>query len=623
MKTSVAFSLVVFLTACGCGRVVAGTANLSDVESDSVNRAANVSSPEVARNFEMQTAMGPIGDGDFSNGPVHADLKVLTRVHGVAPETVYFSAMDSRSLFAEDYLGGQDEEAIAVSKLTYHFNFDDEDSGEFRTTGNSRNEQIGHASRAIHTFDCIGDSDDNWDENIRACVYNVGVRVQDETGAYADAKVSVTIESQDEFYDAEDTYCVSATSNWEGCPDRAVHVNDSLLPGSYSGKRVLYQRGSTASYGNIAISHAERDVTIGTYGEGSRPLVRYAYIGHELVKDSTAANFDMLEKDEAGNVIKGWAYNITITGLRLGTLRGGQAVTLMTAHDLDMDWSTTPNSENFGQAYFANNSNWCKKTSKLDCANVQYPYGSFITDSVIKGYPGSLPLINIGCFHSCMPINSGMAGNEVKTADEHNSRIMGSWGMVVSNNWFRGDHVGGPGAKHKLTMRVPGFADNATDLSLTIDPENFAVGGHIRGQEHTDEYAPAYAMVVDNIFNDDEQDPTSVSATFLVIDKYYRYSGVYGNKFIADQATASSGKFVVMGLNGRHIYSINNEVPLVYTACSNSTTYVEGYHDTATIMAIAPSWSGVEPPRGSQCAQVENSIALPASPVVTSDNSNS
>lgn len=443
----------------------------------------------------------------------------------------------------------------------------------------------------------------------------MGVRVQDTFGDYDDDFIQVSIQSQEDYYSADDTICVSSSSEWFGCPDGATHLNDTPPPGEFSGKRVLYQRGSTQAYSDIKISHGAKNVTIDTYGEGSRPLVYRANIGYEFLNDTRLQSFEMISKDANGYIVSGLAYDITITGLRLGTLDGGRAVTLMTAHDLDMDWSTTPNNSKYGRAYFASLSNSCIEEDDFTCTNVHYPYGSFITDSVIKGYPESLPLINIGCFHGCSIINSGMAGVEVKISDEHNSRIMGSWGLVVADSWFRGDHLGGPGAKAKLTIRVPGFGDTADQLNTEIDPEDFDNGGHLRGSERSELFIPRYATVVNNWINDSDQSEDSVSGAFVGIDKYHKYSGIYGNKIISDPVTAASGKLAAIGLGGIHIYSIHNDIPTTYAPCTASLTDVEGYHDRATIYAIADSWEGFNLPEGSQCRRIEAAKVIPDAPV--------
>lgn len=555
-----------------------------------------------------------VASAGTDDGSVHASLKVLTRVKGVAPETVYFSAMDSTSDNERDLSGGTDATAIAVSKLSYHFNFDDADSGYFKTTGRSRNMQHTNASRAIHTFDCKGAVDDNWDSGKKACLFNVGVRVQDSVGHYDDAFVQVEIQTQDDYYSATDTICVSATANWDGCPDGAIHTTDSPLPGEYSGKRVLYQRGSDSVYGNIAIQYSEKNVTIDTYGEGARPTVYVAQIGGISAKDSNVHTFDMIARDADGYISQGWAYNVTITGLRLGTFDGGTAATLLTLHDLDLDWSNTPNEGGYGRAYFSSNASWCESSNDLTCSNVPYPYGIFITDSVIKGHISSLPLINIGCFNSCMVVNSGMAGNDVKTADEHNSRVMGSWGFVVANNWLRGDHLGGPGAKSKLTLRVAGGAQAATSLNKAVNPEDFAAGGHLRQEGSENQYLPSFAVVVNNLVNDTDQNPNSVAASFVQLDKYYHYSGIYSNDFQVDAATAESGKFSVIVLSGIHSYSVNNRVPPQYVPCTRSSKNEEGYHDASTLRTIASDWSGFDAPIGSQCTRESIAEVVPSTP---------
>lgn len=567
---------------------------------------------EVSRHITVSTP-------SRSLGKVNANLKVLTRVEGVSPETVYFSAMDSTSANeSEDLAGGDDRLAIAWSKFSYHFNFDDADAGYFATTGRSRNHQISGSPRAIHTFYCKGPDDPNWHPAEKRCLFDVRVRVQDSVGDYDETHIAVHIQSQASYYSAANTLCVSAANNWQGCPAGATHINDTPERGSFSGKRVLYQRGSKAAYSDIRIGFDEKNVTIDTYGTGARPLVYSAQIGAGTIRNNEAANaLDAFHRDANGYVTAGWAYNITITGLRLGTLDGGHAVTLMTATDLDMDWSKVANSEGYGRAYFANRADWCSDENNapdIDCSLVPYPYGSFITDSVIKGHASGLPLINIGCFHGCAIINSGMAGVEVKTANEHNSRIMGSWGLVVKDSWFRGDHIGGDGAKAKLTIRVPGFGATADQLNPNIDPEDFENSGFRRGSTLDELYVPHYASVINNIFNDPQQDSSSVATAFIHIDRYHRYSLAYGNKVIEDPTTSAGGKFNVIGLNGIHVYSMHNDIPNVYQPCSASWDEIEGYQVRSTLFAVEEDWSKFEAPAGSQCARIEMTKTVPSNP---------
>lgn len=566
---------------------------------------------KVGRNITVATP----GNRDNS---VKAELKVLTRVNGVSPETVYFSAMDSTSDKETDYAGGRDPLAIAWSKLTYHFDFDDTDAGFYDTTGRSRNHQMSGSPRAIHTFYCKGEQDPNWVSGSQACIFDVRVRVKDSLGSYDDASVKVQIQTQEDYYSPSDTVCISASSNWQGCPTGAIHTTSSLELGEWSGKRVLYQRGSTQPYDNIKISLAAKNVTVDTYGVGERPLVYHVQIGPELVStDSAARAFDKFTRDNKGYVTAGWAYNITVTGLRLGTLDAGHSSTLVTATDLDLDWSATPNIEEFGRAYFASRGNWCSDaydTPNIDCKNVPYPYGVFFTDMVVKGYRGSLPLINIGCFNGCSMVNSGMAGIEAEISDEHNSRIMGSWGLVVKESWFRGNHLGGPGAKAKLTIRTLGFGDTANQLDPNIDPEDYAAGGYKRGNNLSEVYVPHYASVINNWFNDPEQDDASVSGTFVGMDKYHAYSLMYGNKIFSDTKTVEEGSFAAMGLNGIHVYALHNEIPKEYPPCGTSMTEIENFHDLSKVFVGMDDWSDFGDPKGSQCPRLTVLKSVPATP---------
>ncbi|WP_018016098.1 immunoglobulin-like domain-containing protein [Teredinibacter turnerae] len=565
----------------------------------------------VGRNVTVISAVGE------EHGVV-ASLKVLTRVRGVSPETVYFSAMESSAPSETDLSGGNNALAIAWSKLTYHFSFDDPDSGYFSPTGRSRNHQLSGSPRAIHTFHCNGTIDPNWDAKKGVCVFDVAVRVKDSLGNFDDAETRIEIQTQDDYYSASDTICVSATENWEGCPSGAVHMQDTPDYGSWSGKRVLFQRDSRGAYSNIHIGHGAKNVTVDTYGNGSRPLIYAVEVGSNLVKNNAVAElYEPFTRDADGYVTAGWAYNITVTGLRVGKLSGGHALTLVTLTDLDADWSDEPNDSKYGKIYFSSQANNCtneKDFPDLDCDRIHYPYGVFITDSVIKANLSSLPTINIGCFNGCAIVNSGMAGVEVKNAREHNSRVMGSWGLVVTDSWFRGNHIGGSGAKGKLTVRVPGSEGTAHLLSLEADPEDYQANGHVRGATFEDIYLPRYASIINNWFNDDDQDPNSVAGAFVGIDRYYKYSLVYGNDIFTDPVNLEKPSFNVIGLQGEHNFSMHNKVPPEFGPCATASDFVENYHDASLNYAIAESWDGYDEATGTQCRRWVLPVVVPGPP---------
>ncbi|WP_226668468.1 DUF5011 domain-containing protein [Microbulbifer aggregans] len=486
-----------------------------------------------------------VSNSDVQSDDIAASLRVLTRVEGVSPETVYFSAQDSTDVSCEDFQGGNDATACATGQwLSYHFDFDDPDSGEFATTGNSRNSQVGPAPRAIHTFTCTPESSRY--EN-GSCTYRVGVRVQNPDGIYNDEFITVTIRSQENYYTAANTLCVSPAGNYDGCPAGAQQAARMPDAGGFSGKRVLLHAGET--HGDICIGYTEKNVTIDRYGAGARPLVPLAVIGvdtgcNDKAPNTSSANaYDMLSRDSNGYINKGWAYNITLTGLRIGRATAGMSGTLQTYHDLDLNWANDATYE--GSFFFGNATTFCTNNpDELDCDLVPLPYGLFLTDSVVKSNANNLPKVNIGCFNECNLINSGMAGVEAKTADEHNARFMGIWGMVVSNSWLRGNHIGGSGPKSRLTLRP---ASDSIQLNNKV-AEDFDSGGHIRPTDSTMHWAPHFVFVIDNIFNDTIQDPGHTSAA-MVANHAHFYSGIFNNSFLQDKVDTGAFQLKMGGVN--------------------------------------------------------------------------
>ena len=79
-------------------------------------------------------------DDELEQTTISADLRSLTRVDGVSPETIYFSADQS-------FDNNDHSLQHRYGRLAYHFNFDDPDSGNFSTTGNSKNSQVGGSPR--------------------------------------------------------------------------------------------------------------------------------------------------------------------------------------------------------------------------------------------------------------------------------------------------------------------------------------------------------------------------------------------------------------------------------------------------------------------------------------------
>ena len=315
-----------------------------------------------------------------------------------------------------------------------------------------------------------------------------------------------------------------------------------------------------------------------------------------MPNNASAASYPPLTKNQAGHITQGWAYDITITGLRLGSARGGMATTLVTWHDLDLDWSE--NAIYDGEIVLGNFGRYCTINSDLDCSEVPYPYGIFVTDTVAISHPDNLAGVNINCFLQCGLINSGIAGVDSKTAVEHNFRIQGAWGLVLSNVWLRGGHIGPNGRKSRATFRN---LETEIASSLTADPEDFGDVHYLRTNVDADRWSNRYNMVIDSRFNEELQLPEHQSASFVEFRSGHQYSGIYNNEFFDDPV--SEGAQIRLG--GTNIFARDNIYNGVDIECRFDDTFQNGtlYQDNTLIFADS-----------SNCNDLVSEIAEPLTP---------
>jgi len=532
---------------------------------------------------------------------VEASLVALSRVNGVSPETIYFSAQDSTCSDCDDVFGLDTPLATAWSELSYHFDFDDSDSGTFLRTGNTRNNQVSGAPRAFHTFECLGPSDPNWDGVDLRCEFNVGVRVQAKDGDYDDAFVQVNIQplyGVGGYYSTSDIWCVSSDSDFAACPhsDASRHITNSPAVGNYDGRLVLFENGSSGVYDTVCVGANEQNVTVATYGSGARPVVTRiqhstrpgtclnAYTNASIA--AVAANHAP-ERDAENNLIDGYGFNATFTGLRVGSIENGPTYHLVNFHDLDMDWEA---SGTYNGRIVVHSAAWnCKNSASLSCSNVPYSMFGSYSSIVSKSNASNLAPVNIACYDGCGATNFVFADIETNRAYEHNARIMGMWGGIFSNNWFRGNHVGGNGAKERLSVRpgevIGSIGGTAHDLNK--NPEILDGVNNYRGNVTTEDYYNRYNIAVDNIFNQASHDAAHESAAMLHLGG--NYTGEYGNTFLADD---SGDSFFQTQFTGRYKIVRDTNWSLAYPFCALRLGFYAdntAYNDASSIFVEAPA----------------------------------
>lgn len=477
-------------------------------------------------------------DNGSSSGDVVAEIRSLTRLNGVSPETVYFSAEGSTCSDCNDLWGLNTTIADAYSELAYHFDFDDSDSGTFATTGNSRNSQVGGAPRAAHTFHCYGPDDPNWDSGDQRCEFDVGVRVQSQDNDYDDAFIRINIQplvGTGGYYSDSDVTCVSSTSDYSDCLALAPGASTSTnVPshGNWDGKLAIIDNNG-GNYNDICMGADEQNGTAIAYGPnlvdgaayGSRPRTGFVRLSSRDTSCNSSHDGDTYanlannhpERNGAGELIDGFGFNQKVVGLKVGAVANGNTMTFVHFHDLDMDWSS--NTSEDGEFTMANNPNACRSNGAISCNDVPYPSFLFLTDSILKGSSSNYPQpTNIGCFNACGFVNAVIMGTEVGTAEEHNLRMQGAWGLILSNNWFRGNHIGGKGGKSRVTVRT---TDTQDGNNLSKNPETLSGTNYTRGNNSSAEFHNKFNVMVDNIINQSSQLGAHASASWTAVGGQY------------------------------------------------------------------------------------------------------
>ena len=509
----------------------------------------------------------PDQEDEDSYVAVTASIRSLTRLLGVSPETFYFSAQDSTCQDCTDIFGLGTQEAIAWSEFSYHFDFDDSDSGTYSTTGNSRNSQLSGSPRAHHTFHCHGIDDPNWVESTELCQFNVGVRVQDKNGDFDDAFIQIEVQPMfgtGGYYEDEDIWCVSNTEDFDLCPhnDAARHLIDSPAPGNYDSRLILFQSGSESTYSPICVGFDEHNVTIANYGEGTAPLIES--ISHssrpsscnltylDSIFEALDSNFSPLRNSD-GELVTGFAFNGTYTGLRVGSIQNGPTFHLANFHNLNMDWASS--GQYTGEIEVLTAAWNCKNSDSLDCQNVPYAQFGFFTKIQTKSNGDSLESLapyNLVCNNGCGATNFVFSEIDADRANEHNARFMGLWGTIFSNNWFRGNNIGGAGPKERLTVRpIESTGETGGTLhSLTKNPEILDGINNYRSEDTVNDFSNRYLVAIDNIFNQSTHDPAHESAALIHLGGLF--TGEYGNTNLADDSgqtpaqTQFTGRFKVV-----------------------------------------------------------------------------
>lgn len=388
-------------------------------------------------------------------GEVTARIKA-SRVSGVSPLTVVFSAEDTTESTMNEHQ--------IWRELIYHWDFDTDESDthgalydqNYTFVPGDTSHEIG-GPMVTKTFLC----------ETGTATYKVGVRAQNAAGEFDDAFITITVEAESAAYSPADTVCISNSldpnDDWTAfdkpCPPGAEKRTTMLNAKDYDGKLILLKKGDTFVQ-NVASFLGESNFKIGYFGDDDepRPIIEGVLtIGTPNFQGpSNAPTFATMitrDTDLVGNIW--WPENITVEGIKIGRIHLPMSYNHIGFHDVDMDWENNTNPSGFGTISIASSSVFCTDSDGLDCANVPFPKGCYLSRVKIVGSElaeTNQVALNINGVGMSMINYMGIVDSQMRRTGEHNIRVQGWWRLNIMRSHIMGEHYSR--GKSKMTLRA-------------------------------------------------------------------------------------------------------------------------------------------------------------------------
>ncbi|MBN8474315.1 hypothetical protein [Sulfuritalea sp.] len=342
-----------------------------------------------------------------------ASIVVSKADSGVAPLAVFFDATGIKSPATER----------SFMEMDCSWNFGDDDKAAWRHgTGVNHRKNRAFGPVAAHVYETPGS-------------YTPSVTCSEGgKGGPVTMLAPIVVEDPDAAYAGASTRCLSREARFDGCPAGAERVTDAagdfaatIARDLRQGRRLLFNRGETWHTSGPAILNVNGPWTLGAYGSGAKPVVRWSGGRAILVvgRNGPNANRDARVMDlmlDGTNPDSPWVVAVDFSG-------GFDQVTF-----LRVDIERT-------------NSGFVQSASK---PNLAAPWDQFtVADSEIRPTQGGPGGNGMFLFSSRTAILGNLFDN--KSVGEHNFRSMYWRGLVVSSNTFRNPNA----RKANLTLRGP------------------------------------------------------------------------------------------------------------------------------------------------------------------------
>lgn len=570
--------------------------------------SCSILSTALAQSADTAAILPPIQllldeEGSVPSGAVNAVINP-SRTDCASPCTVVFSADGTTAV-------GLDSHGI-WTQLAYYWDFDTDETDThgalyeqtYTYVAGDTSHEKGHVPMVTKTFLC----------ETGTCTYNVGMRAQNTAGEFDDAFVTITVKSEADQWSAANTICVSNTltlaDNWgsfdKPCPVGAARQATFPFPDQFDGKLILVKRGDVFDEDDIfptqfgetrfAIQNGQSNYKVGNFGDAADPFpdlqaMVYSGVTGYQTSNNVVTSIGRLPNN-ANVAANGWSNNGYFEGLRMGGFNFPETFSHIGLHDIDMDMETSDITHR-GRVAFSGGTRCTDHPNDLDCANVPFPKGGYI--SKVKAVGGTDAETNSGAVLNvagvgCAMVNfTGIVDSSFRKAGEHNVRIMGWWRLNIMRSAFLGQHYSS--GKQKLTIRGCFDADldagvwatrNDLPASWRADPE-----GRTRADfylyNNTDEYIHLnrYQVINGNQLGNANVMGTSVGGT------QYQTNAVAGDQPVfqdivltkntfTNEADRTSGSNI--GLSAHYAMCVDNTYSTASIGCfpSNLETVFPG-----------------------------------------------
>ncbi|MBB6479253.1 PKD domain-containing protein [Spirochaeta isovalerica] len=416
----------------------------------------------------------PSGIRIVASEPVRLyDSVTSSRTGGVAPLSVHFSTNFTC----------EPEDASAFHIYDYTWDFGDPSSGNWGTTGKTKN--IAKGGIAAHIFEEPG-------------TFSVKLTVRDQKGIIDTKSFTITVIDPDVYYSGLKTTCVNplGDSDFSIAPTgaRLISTDDLSTITQYAtaGSRILFKRGATWTTSGLTWPNNSGPVTIGAYGTGILPDEKGIFSNAPIIRVDSGTFLPIDYKRD-------WRImdlHLSDSSKTNGSFGGATAFQKILFLRLQIDGFNIPLAWTF----------WNNPDQNLQADQMAVVSCDLSSGATNIMYVGSERL--------------ALLGNNARDADlSHVVRVWQSYQGIISHNMFSGSSLTSSAGRHALKLHGP---------SESII--------YSSGWDHLG-FRTEFSIISDNIFGSSGPAPIAIKAQndqederlSNIIFERNLYSAEYGN----------------------------------------------------------------------------------------------